>query len=74
MTVSSSIAHPLDYAPDALGGRRHFDVADAERGERVDERVGDRGQGADITGLVHQRIAPIYEPALVVLTVLFIER
>ena len=31
-----------DCAPDAFRGGWHFDVADAERGERVDQRIGDR--------------------------------
>src|SRR6266478_1858815 len=39
-----------DRAPDALWGRRHFDVTDAERGEGVDQRVADGRQGADIAG------------------------
>jgi hypothetical protein len=42
---SSSILHG---APNALGGRRHLDVGDAEFGQRVDQRVGD---GPDRSGL-----------------------
>lgn len=31
-----------DRAPEAFGGSGHLDVTDAERGERVDQRVADR--------------------------------
>ena len=34
-------------APDHLRRRRHGDVADAEVGERIDQRIGDRRQRAD---------------------------
>src|SRR5215472_9354882 len=39
-----AIAH---RAPEPLGRRRHLDVADAEVGEGVNQRIGDRGHGAD---------------------------
>src|SRR6266851_3387282 len=34
----------LDRAPDAFGGRGHFDMAHSELGERVDDGVDDRGE------------------------------
>ena len=40
----------MNRAPDALGGGRHLDVADAERRKCVNQRVADRWQGANITG------------------------
>src|SRR5436190_2180137 len=41
----------LDRAPQALGGQRHLDMADAERLQRVDDGVGDRRRSADRAGL-----------------------
>src|SRR5207237_9928414 len=40
-----------DQAPKAFGRGGHRDVADAERRQRVGERVADGRQGADRTGL-----------------------
>src|SRR5215475_1063218 len=37
----------LDRPPDLLGGGRHREVGDAERGQRVDDRVDHRGRDAD---------------------------
>jgi hypothetical protein len=37
-------------APEAFGGGGHLDVADAERGEGVDEGVAHRWRRADIAG------------------------
>src|SRR5262245_23059111 len=42
-----AVAH---HAPEPLWRRRHLDVAHAEVGERVDQRVGDRGHGTDAAG------------------------
>jgi hypothetical protein len=42
---------PVSYRPpDPLWRGGHFDVADAEWGERVDEGVGDGRERADIAG------------------------
>src|SRR5215470_4776740 len=43
-SLRMAIAH---RAPEPLRRRRHLDVADAEVGERVNQRIGDRGHGAD---------------------------
>ena len=40
-----------DCLPDSLRGRRHFQVANAEFGKGVHERVGDGRQGPDAAGL-----------------------
>jgi hypothetical protein len=39
LTTGAAGARCSDRAPDALGGRRHFDVAHAELRQRVDNRV-----------------------------------
>src|SRR5215470_14800244 len=49
--MSSPSLCRLDGAPEAFGSGGHFDVADAERRERVDQGVGNGGEGADIAGL-----------------------
>src|SRR5947207_773341 len=49
-----SIAH---CAPESLRGCRHLDVPHAEVGERVDQRIGDRGHGADAA-----RFAGAFDP------------
>src|SRR5712671_232541 len=41
----------LDRAPQSLGCRRHFDMPDAERLQRIDDGVGDRRRRADRAGL-----------------------
>src|SRR5258708_28740529 len=41
----------LDYSPQFLRRRRHFDVLDAEALQCVDDRIGDRCRGADRAGL-----------------------
>ena len=41
----------LDRLPHLLGRRRHVDMRDAERRERIDHGVHDRGERADIAGL-----------------------
>src|SRR5262245_39551542 len=49
--ISGSLLGGLDRAPDLLGGGRHRQVGDAERGQRVDDRVDHRGRHADRAAL-----------------------
>src|SRR6266481_4031598 len=49
-----AIAH---CAPESFRGCRHLDVPHAEGGERVDQRIGDRGHGADAA-----RFARAFDP------------
>jgi hypothetical protein len=44
---ATSPSPPLHRAPDALRGRRHLDVADAEYDVRIDQRVGEGGHRAE---------------------------
>src|SRR5258708_20090791 len=53
-----AIAH---CAPESLRGCRHLDVPHAEGGERVDQRIGDRGHGADAA-----RFARAFDPDRIV--------
>src|ERR1700736_2139138 len=47
----SEAARGADRAPDPLGGSRHVEVIDAERGQRVDDRAQDGLRGSDASGL-----------------------
>lgn len=44
---------PAQRAPDALGCRRHRQIADAERGEGVENGVHHRGRAGDGAALAH---------------------
>jgi hypothetical protein len=49
-TAKPLVSRLTDGPPEALGSRGHFDVANAERGEGIDEGVGDGREGTDIAG------------------------
>ncbi len=64
--VDEKIARQARYwqvegARDGLAGRRHVEVADAERGERIHDGVEDGGQRADRAGLAGALRAQVIE-------------